>query len=155
MKHFDDSTLESLVPISLIATEVGESVGWVLKALGDSVTVDHAGMRAVPVEVCAEFLDTRAEEERKRKERRARRQAEIEAKREPVTAGPPAQDGMTAAEVVMSSPGWVSPADEFEDKGKGHVHRQLMEERLAEGRRLQAERKRKAREATRRREGKT
>ena len=51
-----------LVPLALIALEVGEPMELVAHRFGDAVVLDDIGMRAVPAAVAREFFAARAEQ---------------------------------------------------------------------------------------------
>lgn len=125
-----------LVPIALIALEIGGSVDRLVRRFGAEVVVDDVGMRAVPAETARRFFAERAEREARIAEANAQRpKASV-----PVPAGVPAVEGaQTGFESLVAQPGYTTPAEEF-----GRPRPNLLDEELAEGRRRTAEAKEKA-----------
>ncbi len=133
--------LEDLVPLSLVAAELGESIGTTEQRFVESVTVDDVGLRAVPAGVVREFF----EEQKARQARVAeRRQQQLENKKPTpvVPAGIPAVDDQTAFEALAGSDGYMTVAEEF-----GRPAPNFLAEELAQGARAEAERREKARVA--------
>lgn len=100
--------------------------------------VDDVGMRAIPVSEARAYFDERAEWKARQAEDARRRLEEQERKKGPVPAGVPAQEGMTPLESIAAAGGLVSPRDEF----GGIPAPNFLEEELAAGRRVAAEKER-------------
>jgi hypothetical protein len=123
-----------LVPVVLIALELGEPVELVTDHLGDAVQLDDLGMRAVPASVAKEFLAGRAEQAA-RIEDQGRRLLEAQAPT-PVAVGVKAVEGLDAHESLMSAPGYTTVKEEF-----GRPSPTFLEDALAEGQRAEAEKR--------------
>ena len=98
------------VPVSHLALDVSEPlVGWEAFFEERYITVmdDSLGRPSVSRHVLGDLI---AEQ----REREARLAERPQPEREPVAAGLPAQEGMSAAESMMASPGYMSARDEFE-----------------------------------------
>jgi hypothetical protein len=97
---------EVLVPLALIAIELGESVESVAHHFREVVRLDDAGMRAIPVEAARRFF-TEQTQHRANLEEQSRRLQELEPQRLP--AGIPFPQGadptMSAYEVMRSVDG--------------------------------------------------
>jgi hypothetical protein len=109
-----------LVPLSLIADELGMSRGEFEYRYGADVTVDDIGLRCIPAPVAKRIIADRAAAEAVMLEAARKRDAEAEANWRP-PVGVPAIEGLTAFQTVMANeppPEWktrVSPAQEFLD----------------------------------------
>ena len=136
--------LEDLVPLSLVAAELGESIGTTERRFHQSVTVDDVGLRAVPAGVVRAFFEDRAAlqaraAERRKKAREGRRPVSV-----PV--GIPAGEDMSAFETMMSASGYQTVAEEF-----GRPAPNFLDEELAQGAQAEADRKARARKAQQKR----
>lgn len=127
-----------LIPLALIAAEVGESVDRLAHRFGEAVTVDDIGMRAVRADVARQFFTGRAEWKAQHDEKARRRREELAEKSRPL-AGVPAQEGMTPFEAMAAAGEVVSPSEEF----GGRPSPNFLEEELAAGRRAAAEKERR------------
>ena len=133
-----DEQPAELVPISLIAAEIGETVGWVANHFGAAVTLDDLGLRSVAASVAREFFTDRREWKARQEEAHRRQAAEIERKYPKVrVAGVPAQDGLTAVESLTAAAddSYLTPSQEFGRPGQGGVRTELLEAELEKGRR--------------------
>ena len=126
-----------LIPLALIAAEIGETVGWVANRFGEAVTVDDVGMRAISPAEARAFFAERAEEKARRVEEQRRRGQEAAQKR-PVVVGVPAQPGMSPYESMVAATGIVTPDQDF----GGREPPNLLEEQLAASAREIAEKRR-------------
>jgi hypothetical protein len=139
---------EELVPLVLIAAEVGEPVELVAHRFGDDVQLDDVGMRVVSAAVARRFFTALAEQEARMQEQdrisqeRASRDASL------VGGGVPAlsDDASPLESLLAGDRSYSSPAEEFGQWAKPNF---LVEELEAGQRRQAAER-----EAIRRRKGK-
>ena len=106
----DEIIAPELVPIVLIAAEVGETTGAVAHRFREVLVLDDIGMRAVTVDVARRFFAERAEwatENQRQQAERMRRLKEQEAKR-PKVRGITAPAGAplgSALGVMMSADG--------------------------------------------------
>lgn len=139
-KTLEDRVLlpeSDLIPLALIAAEIGEGVDRLALRFGEEVTVDDVGMRAVSASAAREFFTERAEQ-KARQEEAARRRREERRPTDRRPAGLPAPEGAeTGVEALMMSDKWVSPADEF-----GRPAPNFLDEELVAGRRAAAEKER-------------
>ncbi len=127
-----------LVPLALLAVEVGEPVDRIVPRFGDEITVDDVGMRAVSASATRRFFTERAEQ-KARQDEAARRCREEKAPQPKPAPGVPAPEGAeSGVEALMMSAGWESPTDEF-----GRPSPNFLEEELAAGRRAAAEKERR------------
>jgi hypothetical protein len=102
-----------LVPLALIAAEIGESVGWVAHRFGEAVVVDDVGMRAVPVDAARAFF-TERREWKERFYANAKRRAAEQGRNKVRVKGVPAQDGMSPFESMLAAADqYVTPSQEF------------------------------------------
>jgi hypothetical protein len=123
-----------LVPLVLIALELGEPVEMVADHLGDAVQLDDLGMRAVPAAEAKEFIAARRAQTR-RIEDQDRRLQEAQAP-PPVAVGVPSVENMDAHAALMAAPGFTTVKEEF-----GLPSPTFLEDALAEGQRAEAEKR--------------
>ena len=105
-----DDQNNHLVPLVTVAAEIGISADEVAQRLGDSVTVDAAGLRAVAAERARVFLADHRAAQQAQRERAERQQAEFAAKHDAelrrrlqrIRALPPAQDGVPALALMLA-----------------------------------------------------
>ena len=102
-----------LVPLVTIAAELGEPIDVVVSRFGGYIKLNYWGARCVPAKMVMEHL-ARQWEWRQRHAAEVRQiTEELASKPAPGSAGVPAQEGLTAAEVMMAQPGYQTPHDEF------------------------------------------
>jgi hypothetical protein len=101
-----------LVPLALIAIELGEPVELVADRLRDVVRLDDVGMRVVPAAAARQFFFARAEQEARMADQARRIEQGLEPS--PIPIGVPAQEGSTPLESLMAGDrSYVSPQEEF------------------------------------------
>ncbi len=127
---------DDLIPIAIIAMEIGETVDRMVHRFGVEVETDDVGMRAVSATAARRFFTERAEQRARQEEPRRRRAAQKAQK--PVLVGVPAVEGMSPFESMAAAGGLVSPHEEFGGLEKPN----FLEEELAAGRRTAAEKER-------------
>jgi hypothetical protein len=125
------------IPLSHLSFDVNEPVvGWLafFAERGIEVARDDIGRPCVPREMFGKLL---AERQVETAASRARREAELAARKVPASAGVPAVDG-TPYEAMVAAGGVVMPSEEF---GTGRVspHQEFLDQQLAEGQRLAAD----------------
>jgi hypothetical protein len=126
-----------LVPVVLIALEVDEPVELVADRLGDAVQLDDIGMRAVRSLTARAFLAGRAEQAARMEDQaRALQEGHVPS---PVAVGVPSIEGMSAAESLMSAPGYTTLKEEY-----GLPTPTFLDDMLAEGRRADADKRAEA-----------
>ncbi len=140
-----------LIPLALIAIEVGESVDRLAHRF-DEVVEDDIGMRAVAASVAREFFHQRAERKSRRIAEQRRRTEEAAALKKVVPAGAPAQEGMTPMEALVAAEAaagtYTTPKDDY-GLGRGSATTELLEAELAEGQRDLARKRAEAAEKRR------
>jgi hypothetical protein len=142
----DAEAEHELIPIVLIALELGEPVELLVEELGGVVRLDDLGMRAVPSSVAKEFLAGRREQTARIADQSRRLQEGHETL--PVAIGVPALEGLDAHESLMAAPGFTTVKEEF-----GLPPARFLEDALAEGQRAEAEKKALIKKAKRTLEG--
>lgn len=98
------------IPLSYLSLDLDEPVtGWLPFFEERYITVmdDSLGRPSVARHILADLLA-------EHREREARLAERPQPEREPVAAGLPAQEGMSAAETMMAAPGYTSLRDEVE-----------------------------------------
>jgi hypothetical protein len=124
-----------LIPLALVAAEVGETVDRMAYRFGDEVETDDVGMRSISASVARRFFTERAEQ-RARQEEQQRQRAGQKAQK-PVVVGVPAVEGASAYESMLAATGLVTPDQEF---GRREAPR-FLEEALEAGARAVAEKR--------------
>ncbi|HEX5937151.1 MAG TPA: hypothetical protein VFZ75_05605 [Actinomycetota bacterium] len=122
------------IPLAHLALDVDPPLGgWqqFFHEAGVAVSEDDLGRPSIPRSVLGDLLA----DDREREARLAAQRAEQATA--PVPAGVPALDGATAYE-SMAAAGIVTPRQEF-GGGRTTVYQELLDERLAEGRRQEAD----------------
>lgn len=126
-----------LIPLALIAAEVGETVDEIAYQFGGEVETDDVGIRSVTATAARRFFTERDEQRSQQEEQRSRRAAKKTPT--PILAGVPAVEGLTPFESMAAAGGGVvSPSEEFGGLEKPN----FLEEELAAGRRTAAEKER-------------
>lgn len=141
-----------LIPLAMIAVEVGESVDRIAHRFDGEVVEDDIGMRAVAASVAREFFHQRAERKSRRIAEQRRRTEEAAALKKVVPAGAPAQEGMTPMEALVAAEAaagtYTTPKDDY-GLGRGSATTELLEAELAEGQRDLARKRAEAAEKRR------
>jgi hypothetical protein len=119
-----DKELE-LVPLALLAGELGEPIDELARRLGDDVVRDDLGLRAVPGDVATSAIVARDElvaEHRRTAERNEATTAAIADQHRSASGGVPAIEGLSAFETMMTN------ADDKELKsGRVSVHQEFLD----------------------------
>ncbi|HSJ34189.1 MAG TPA: hypothetical protein VLB85_03970 [Acidimicrobiia bacterium] len=151
MSDYPNADLESsdLVPLAVIAVEVGQSVDKIGHRFAVAVVTDDIGLRAVPADAARRFFTERADWKARHEEQARRRAEEMASKKPVLPAGAPTQEGLTAVEALMAAEAatgtYSTPKSEF-GPGWGNPTQELMDEQFAEGNMRIADRRARAKE---------
>lgn len=119
MMEKDDGTAKQwldeneLIPLAVLAIELGEPLETVAHHLADHVQLDDVGIRVVSTEAARGFLTARREQEARIKDQARRRQQALGPL--PVVAGVPAlsDDASPLASLMAAASDCQTPVDEF------------------------------------------
>jgi hypothetical protein len=131
------------VPLSHLALETPVPIaGWepLFEEHKVKVVTDYIGRPAIAAAAARRLLTTLRRQAELRAEESQRRTEKLAARHPVMAGGLPAIEGASALESLAASPGYELPSDEFQ----GIPKPRFLEEQLAEGERLMAEKKRAA-----------